>query len=114
LPIYENPCYRIGTGMSDTAPYAADWESKVAFMRARCLTSAKWTTVLDPIGCKSHEVLSEAVCGPLVAPLTIEEQERETQPSISPQEQERRERIKRREVVGLSSGGPVRRLDVER
>jgi hypothetical protein len=37
----------------------------------------------------------------------------ETQPSISPQERVRRERLAQRELIARSSGGPVRRLDAE-
>jgi hypothetical protein len=100
--------------MSDTAPYAADWETKIAFMRARGLASAKWTTVLDPIGCKNHEVLSEVVCGPPVLPPTDEEKyAAEAQPSRSPQEKERIERQRRRDLASRSSGGPVLKPDAE-
>lgn len=99
--------------MSETTAYASDWETKVAFMRDRGITSAKWTTVLDPVGCKNIELLTEVVCGPAVIPPTEEETIRETQPSISPQERERRERQERRDLVARSSGGPVRRLDVD-
>lgn len=88
--------------MSEPTTYPADWETKAAFMRARCLTSAKW----DVSG-----ALTEAVAGPDTTPAT--DADRETQPSISPLERERRERLARRDLVARSSGGPVLRLDAE-
>ncbi len=92
--------------MSDTTPYATDWETKVAFMRAKCLTSAKWATVVDGSG-RTAEVLTEAVCGPDTTPTADENPAKQ----LGPQEQERRARIAQRELVARSSGGPRLRLD---
>ena len=86
--------------MSEPTTYPADWETKAAFMRARCLTSAKW----DVSG-----ALTEAVAGPDMTPAT--DADRETQPSTGPQERERVARLERRALVGRSSGGPVLKLD---
>ncbi len=97
--------------MSNTTSYAADWETKIAFMRDRGLTSAKWSTVIDPIRGTASETLTEAVCGPAPVPLTEEETFRETQPSISPQARQQQERDQRRGLAQRASGGPVRRLD---
>ncbi len=99
--------------MSSNAPDTADWKTKVAFMRAEGLVSAKWASVPDRDTHQFVERLVEAVCGPVPVAPTEEEKIRETQPSISPQERQRRERLEKRRVAELSSGGPVRRLDAD-
>ena len=86
--------------MSDNTP--TDWKTKVAFMRAEGLTSAKWA---------SDGALTEAVCGP--APLPPDDNREDPAKSMSPQERERRARLDRRALTERASGGPVPRLDAE-
>lgn len=100
------------TGMSEDV-YPQEWETKIAFMRERGITSAKWFTVqvYDPeLKYSKHvETITECTLGPAPqAPEAVDE----TQPSIvSPQTAERRAREERRRVASAASGGPVRRLD---
>ena len=77
-------------------------DDKATWMRAVCATEAEWG---------ADGVLRRLVLGPDTTPAT--DADRETQPSISPLERERRERLARRDLVARSSGGPVLRLDAE-
>ncbi len=79
------------------------WSAKAAWMRNVGATDAAWSTEGDLVHLR---------LGPLPVP-TDDSRDRETQPSISPQERERRARLERRDLVARSSGGPVRRLDAE-
>ena len=71
--------------------YASDWETKLAWMRARSVMRATW----DPSG---------ALTSAEATPLPIEQEEEATQRTSSPIEQERRERLAQRRI--LTSGGP--------
>lgn len=73
-------------------------DAKATWMRRIDASEASW----DPSG----NLLSLKL-NPSVSPDT---EETTTQPSISPQEQARRERDKRIAIMSRSSGGPVPRL----
>lgn len=92
-----------GTGMSNTYPPA--WEAKVAFMRARGITSATWISLGETLG----ETLGEVTLGPLPSAPSDDDTEK-TQPSISPQQRELNARAERRRISLAASGGPVPRL----
>lgn len=79
------------------------WSAKAAWMRGVGATDAAWSTEGDLV----HLKLGPAPTKPDT------DEDRDTQPSISPQERERRARLEQRALVSRSSGGPVRRLDVE-
>ena len=81
----------------------SDSDDKASWMRAVGATDASWAP--------SGELLSLRL-GP--APVAADpNDDRETQPSMSPQERQRRERLERRAIAERASGGPVRRLDAE-
>lgn len=73
-----------------------EWTAKTSWMRSVGATDAAWSTE----GHLVHVKLGSA-------PLT---EETLTQPSLSPEERERRMREERKLVASRASGGPVRRL----
>ncbi len=83
----------------------SDNDDKAEWMRRVCATEAAWSP--------SGELLSLKL-GPDTRSPAETREDRETQPSnVSPQERERRDRLERRRLVSLSSGGPVPKLDAE-
>ena len=75
-----------------------DWSNKAEWMRKAFATEAAWSV---------DGTLTHLKLGPVASTTP----ERETQPSITPQERERRERQQRRDLTQRSSGGPVMRID---
>lgn len=78
----------------------SDHDDKAKWMRAVCATEAEW----GPDG-----ALRRLVLGPAA---TVSDSE-DPAKQLSPLERERQERQRRRDLVARSSGGPVRRLDVD-
>ncbi len=78
---------------------SSHWSTKADWMRQVGATDATWSADNDLLSLKLGPV-------PTVP-------DTETQPSISPQERQRRERLERRDLVVRSSGGPVLKLDAD-
>lgn len=78
--------------------YAHDWEEKLAWMRARLVLRATWS---------SEGALTSAEVAPLPHEPSTEEA---TQRVMSPADLEAERRKQRRRIASLASGGPLRRF----
>lgn len=91
----ESACYSVDSEM------VGEWNARAEFLRRVGGKAGAWST-------EGHLVHLE-----FFGPVTASEATPETQPSITPQERERREREARRDIASRASGGPVPRLSAE-